>query len=54
MKTPQEYLNKNLPIIPCKGKVPVARSWQTRDFNAEDCKPGNNIALKREKVNSQK
>lgn len=49
MKTPQEYLNKNLPIIPCDGKVPVARSWQDRDFNAEDFKPGNNIGLKMEK-----
>ena len=49
MNTPQEYLNKNLPIIPCDGKVPVARSWQDRDFNAEDFKPGNNIGLKMDK-----
>jgi len=49
MKTPTEYLNKNLPIIPCDGKIPINKSWQDRDFNAEDFKPGNNIGLKMEK-----
>jgi len=46
MKTPQEYLNKKLPIIPCDGKIPIVKSWQDRDFNEEDFKPGNNIGLK--------
>ena len=46
MKTPQEYLNKKLPIIPCDGKMPIFKSWQDRDFNEEDFKPGNNIGLK--------
>ena len=46
MKTPQEYLNKKLPIIPCEGKMPVVKAWQDRDFQLEDFKPGNNIGLK--------
>ena len=49
MKTPEEYLNKKLPIIPCDGKMPIAKQWQERDFQIEDFKPGDNIGLKMEK-----
>ena len=49
MKTPQEYLNKKLPIIPCEGKMPIVKAWQDREFQLEDFKPGNNIGLKMKK-----
>ena len=49
MRTPQEYLNKKLPIIPCDGKMPVQKNWQNTDATIEDFKPGNNIGLKMEK-----
>ena len=49
MRTPQEYLNKKLPIIPCDGKMPIQKNWQNTDATIEDFKPGNNIGLKMEK-----
>ena len=49
MKTPQEYLNKKLPIIPCEGKMPIVKAWQDKEFQLEDFKPGNNIGLKMKK-----
>ena len=36
MKTPQEYLNKKLPIIPCEGKMPIVKAWQDKEFQLED------------------
>ena len=46
MKTPAEYLNKKLPIIPCKGKIPIVKGWQDNDFTIDDFKPGDNIGMK--------
>ena len=46
MITPTEYLNKKLPIIPCKEKKPIVAEWQRKDFKIEDFKPGDNMGLK--------
>ncbi|MBC8295575.1 MAG: bifunctional DNA primase/polymerase, partial [Pelagibacterales bacterium] len=46
MITPAEYLNKKLPVIPCNGKIPIAKAWQDNDFTIADFKPGDNIGLK--------
>ena len=46
MITPAEYLNKNLPIIPCNEKKPLVKEWQKKDFKLEDFKPGDNMGLK--------
>ena len=46
MITPAEYLNKKLPIIPCKEKKPIANNWPEIDFTVSDFKPGDNIGLK--------
>ena len=46
MITPTEYLNKKLPIIPCKEKKPIIAQWQKKDFKLEDFKPGDNMGVK--------
>ena len=46
MKTVQEYLSNNKPIIPCNGKIPIIKEWEKKTFNLNDFKPDNNIGLK--------
>ncbi len=46
MNTPTEYLNKNLPILPCDGKRPTLNNWQEATATISDFKPGDNIGLK--------
>jgi hypothetical protein len=49
MNTPEDYLKKNLPIIPCNGKAPIPKNWTDVVATAADFKPGNNIGLKMDK-----
>jgi len=49
MNTPEDYLKKNLPIIPCNGKAPITKNWTDVVATAADFKPGNNIGLKMDK-----
>ena len=49
MNTPQDYIKKNLPIIPCNGKAPIPKNWTEIESTEADFKPGNNIGLKMEK-----
>ena len=46
MITPQEYLNKKFPIIPCNGKIPKIKAWQKTNFTINDFHNGDNIGLK--------
>ena len=48
MITPQEYLNKNYPILPCDGKKPKLNNWQDTSATLNDFKPGDNIGFKME------